>query len=100
MCVVCHAYGSLLACVYIDIRCFLNHIPLLLTFKIYLFYFVCMCLSLNICLCDKCLQNSQKDFESCGTEIVGGHELPVLGVVNPAQDLYKNSNSLTTEPYL
>lgn len=95
-----HAYGSLFACVYmgradIGIRCFLNHIPPLMTFKIYLFYFVCMCLSLNICLCDKCLQNSQKDFESCGTEIAGGHELPVWGVVNPAQDLYKNSNSLT-----
>lgn len=75
----------------------LNHTPPFLTFKIYLFYFVCMCLSLNKCLCDKCLQNPQKDVEFCGTGIPGGHELPVLGVVNPAQDLCKNSNSLTTE---
>lgn len=98
-----HGCAGILACVdtgrqTLTSGVFLNYTPLYFTFKIYFLLYVCLCL--NICLCDKCLQSPQKDVGSSGTRITGGHELPFGVAGNPTQDLCKNSNSLTTEPYL
>lgn len=67
-----------------------------------LFYYMCICIWLNVCVCTKCTQvpfEARRNVRSPRTGDMSSCESPIMGTVNWTQVLYKEQRMLlTTEP--